>query len=121
MDRSTANGFRCIKSLAGDTTITKLMVTVSALFRDYRKEKPVDDKTFALYLNQFVYDKKPLDPKVEEKIDRDFLKAEKITFDAGYNNERMQAWIYLPKDAKPPYQTVIFFPAKRSLRLRFLR
>lgn len=115
MDRSTANGFRCIIALPGDSIMTQLTVTVSTLFRDYRKEKPVDDKTFSLYLNQFIYDKKPLEPKVEETIDREAWKAEKITFDAGYNNERMQAWVYLPKDAKPPYQTVIFFPGSGDI------
>ncbi|RLD19099.1 MAG: hypothetical protein DRI69_09120 [Bacteroidetes bacterium] len=88
---------------------------VPSLFRDYRKEKPVDEKTFALYLDQFKYDKKPLDSKVEEIIERDSWKAEKITFDAGYNNERMQAWLYIPKDAKPPLQTVIFFPGSGDI------
>ncbi|WP_019671195.1 SUMF1/EgtB/PvdO family nonheme iron enzyme [Eudoraea adriatica] len=115
MDRSTTNGFRCIKALPGDTTITQLTVSVSPLFRDYRKERPVDDKTFGSYLNQFVYDKKPLEPKEEENIDSDSWKAEKITFDAGYNNERMQVWVYLPKDTKPPYQAVIFFPGSGAI------
>jgi len=110
MDRSKTNGFRCIKTLPDDTTRTYLTVIVSTLFRDYWKEKPVDDKTFSLYLNQFIYDKKPLESKVEETIDMDYWKVEKITFDAGYNNERMQAWLYLPEDGKPPYQTVIYFP-----------
>jgi len=116
MDRSTTNGFRCIKALPGDTTMPQLMVTLDALFRDYRKEKPVDDKTFALYLNQFKYDKKPLEPKVEETIERDSWKAEKVTYDAGYGNERMQAWVYKPKDVDPPYQTIIYFPGS-SLNL----
>ncbi len=115
MDRSIANGFRCIKELPGDTTLSHLSGIISPLFRDYGKEKPVDDKTFALYLNQFIYDKKPLEEKVEETIERDSWKAEKITFDAGYNNERMQAWLYLPKDAKPPYQTIIFFPGSNDI------
>lgn len=118
MDRSTANGFRCIKALPGDSTMTQLTLTVASLFRDYRKEKPVDDKTFSLYLNQFIYDMEPLEPKVEETIDSDFWKAEKITFDAGYNNERMQAWVYIPKDAKPPYQTIIFFPGSGDIYLK---
>lgn len=115
MDRSIANGFRCIKALPGDTTMTQLTVNVPRLFRDYKKEKPVDDKTFSLFLDQFVYDKKPLEPIVEETVDRKFWKAEKITFDAGYNNERMHAWIYLPKNAKPPYQTVIYFPGSGDI------
>ena len=52
---------------------------------------------------------------MEETIDMDYWKVEKITFDAGYNNERMQAWLYLPKDAKPPYQTVIYVPGSGTL------
>jgi len=115
MDRSIANGFRCIKELPGDTTMQNLTTTVSALFRDYKTEKPVDDKTFSQFANQFSYDKKPLEPIVEETIEGDFWRAEKVTFDAGYNNERMQAWLYLPKDAKPPYQTIIFFPGSNVI------
>lgn len=115
MDRSIANGFRCIQTLPGDTTLARITVTVSSLFRDYVKEKPVDDKTFLLYLNQFVYDRTPLDSKVEQTIDRDIWRAEKVTFSAGYNNETMQAWVYLPKEAKPPFQTVLFFPGSNDL------
>jgi len=118
VDRSTGNGFRCIIELPGDTTMPVLKLKVSALFRDYHKEKPVDDKTFALYLNQFIYDKKALEPKVEETIETDFWRAEKITFDAGYNNERMQIWLYLPKDAEAPYQTLIFFPGSGDIYSR---
>jgi dienelactone hydrolase len=115
MDRSVTNGFRCIKILEGDTTATTLTAQISPLFRDYRVEKPVDDKTFALFLNQFVYDKTPLEPIIEKTIEEDTWKVEKISFDAGYNNERTEAWLYLPKDAKPPYQTVIFFPGSNDI------
>lgn len=115
MDRSIANGFRCIKELSGDTNIQLLMQKVSSAFRDYRKEKPVDDKTFSFFLNQFTYDKKPLDPKVEQMIEAESWKVEKITFDAGYNNERMEAWLYLPKNFSPPYQTILFFPGSGDI------
>ncbi|MBL7964673.1 MAG: SUMF1/EgtB/PvdO family nonheme iron enzyme [Flavobacteriales bacterium] len=115
MDRSVANGFRCIKLLEGDTTVAALTVDVAPLFRDYRKEQPVDDKTFALILNQFTYDRKPLDPVIEESIEGDTWKAEKVSFDAGYNNERMTAWIYVPKDGKPGYQPIIFFPGSGDI------
>jgi dienelactone hydrolase len=36
-------------------------------------------------------------------------KEEKITFDAAYGNERIIAFLFLPKKAPPPYQTVIHF------------
>lgn len=95
--------------------MVKLTVVVPSLFRDYRNEQPVDDKTFALYLNQFTYDEKPLEPKVEEVLERDFWKVEQVTFDAGYNNERMQAWVYTPKDHHPPYQPVLYFPGSNDI------
>ena len=35
---------------------------------------------------------------------------EKITFDAGYENVRVNAYLYTPTNAKPPYQLVVVFP-----------
>ena len=65
MDRSMGNGFRCIKALPGDTAIMQLMKPVSMAFRDYKKEKPVDDKTFNIIRQQFLYDKTALNEKIE--------------------------------------------------------
>lgn len=118
MDRSATNGFRCIKELPGDTSMSSLLKPVSMAFRDYKKEKPVDDKTFEIYRQQFLYDKKPLDAKVEATFNNESWTAEKITFDAGYNNERMQAYLYLPKGFKPPYQTVLFYPGSGDIYSR---
>ncbi len=42
-------------------------------------------------------------------------REEKITFDAAYNGERMAAYLFLPKNVHPPYQTVLFFPSARVL------
>jgi dienelactone hydrolase len=115
MDRTAANGFRCIKPLPGDSTMARLIKPESIAFRDYRKEKPVDDNTFNIFLRQYTYDNNPLNAKVETTIETEFWKAEKVTFDAGYNNERMEIYLYLPKNFKPPYQTVIFFPGSGDI------
>ena len=115
LDRSVTNGFRCIKELPGDTSFASLMKDVDLAYRDYNNEKPVDDKTFAFIQNQYNYDKKPLESKIESTIDEEFWTVEKITFDAGYNNERMEAYLYLPKNFKPPYQTIIFFPGSGDI------
>jgi len=40
---------------------------------------------------------------------------EKISFDAAYENERMIAYLFLPKGSVPPFQTVIFFPGGGAL------
>lgn len=115
LDRSVSNGFRCIKELPGDSSIASLMKPLTMAFRDYKKEKPVDDKIFEIYRQQFLYDKKPLNEKVEARLDDESWTAEKITFDAGYNNERVQAWLYLPKGFKPPYQVVLFYPGSNDI------
>jgi dienelactone hydrolase len=109
LDRGTTNGFRCIKELPGDTTLVHLTIPVKIEFRDYTKEKPVDDKTFNIILRQYAYDKTPLNVHVDTTIKGEFWTAEKISFDAAYNNERMMAYLYLPKNFKPPFQTVLFF------------
>ena len=115
LDRSAANGFRCIQELPGDTIVTALMKPVSMAFRDYTKEKPVDDKTFAIFLSQFTYDKKPLNAKVENTLEGELWKAEMVSFDAGYNNERMQAYIYFPKNFTAPLQPILFFPGSGDI------
>ncbi len=115
LDRSIANGFRCMQPLPGDTGLVTLMQPVALAFRDYAEENPVDDKTFNLYRQQFLYDKKPLNAVVVTSVQNESWTAEKITFDAGYNNERTEAWLYLPKGFKAPYQTVLFFPGSNDI------
>ncbi|MCU0367607.1 MAG: SUMF1/EgtB/PvdO family nonheme iron enzyme [Cyclobacteriaceae bacterium] len=118
MDRSAANGFRCIKELSNDSTLTNLNIKVSMAFRNYRKEKPVDDKTFEIIKRQYAYDIKPLNDSVQQLAPKELATVEKITFDAAYNNERMQAYLYLPKNAKPPFQPIIFFPGSGDIYSR---
>ncbi len=115
MDRSLANGFRCIQELPGDSTLENLNIKVAMAFRDYRKEKPVDDKTFDIFRRQYAYDKVPLRDSVKLVATKEFYTAEKITFDAGYNNERMQAYLYLPKNSRPPFQPILFFPGSGDI------
>jgi dienelactone hydrolase len=118
MDRSIANGFRCIKTLPLDSTLQAVKEPLAMAFRDYTKEKPVDDKTYAIYLNQFTYDKTPLNVKTEARADGQSWTVEKISFDAGYNNERMEAYLYLPKNFKPPYQPILYFPGSNDIYSR---
>src|SRR4029077_11081888 len=41
--------------------------------------------------------------------------SQKVTFDTAYGNERMSAYVYLPKNTKPPYETVVFFPGSYAV------
>ncbi len=117
IDRSMSNGFRCILELPGDTTMRDLSNSLELDFRDYQKEKPVDDKTFNIFLRQYAYDKSPLNEKVITEADTGTWKIEKVTMDAGYNNERLIVYLYLPRNAHPPYQPVIYFPGSNAIHM----
>lgn len=79
--------------------------------RDYTTEKPVPDETFEIYRSMYLYDHSGLNPKVESADESpDVWRKEKVTFAAAYGNERMAAYLFLPKSTQPPYQTVVFLP-----------
>ena len=83
--------------------------------RDISKEIPVDDNIFKMYKNQFLYDKTDLKAVIEKRDESaDNWIVEKISFNAAYENERMIAYLYLPKNGSPPFQTIIFFPGSNA-------
>ena len=119
-DRSAGNGFRCMKDLPGDTTLASLTAPVSLAFRDYKKEKPVDEKTFNIILRQYAYDKSPLNAQLQAIVDSGMWKVEKVTMDAGYGNDKLVTYLFLPKNTKPPYQPVLYFPGSNVIYIDVL-
>jgi cephalosporin-C deacetylase-like acetyl esterase len=115
MDRGAANGFRCIRELPESGQVSNLDIPVTMALRDYKNEKPVDDKTFEIFRRQFAYDNVPLKDSSSLFFSNDYCTIEKITFEAGYNNERMQAYIFLPKNIKPPYQPILFYGGSQDI------
>jgi formylglycine-generating enzyme required for sulfatase activity/pimeloyl-ACP methyl ester carboxylesterase len=109
LDRSESDGFRCIKELAGDASSAALRQSISMDFRDYAKEKPVNDATFANFARQFIYDKTPVDAKVDNTTESEAWRAEDVSIDAGYNKERLTLHIFLPKNYTGRLQPVVFF------------
>jgi formylglycine-generating enzyme required for sulfatase activity/dienelactone hydrolase/predicted Ser/Thr protein kinase len=117
-DRSEANGFRCIKYMGSEHDQAKLGRTIEMPSRDFLNEPRVSDEAFALFLKQYAYDKTALDSVVESaKVEGGWIR-EKITFNAAYGNERMAAYLFLPKQGKPPFQTVIYFPPSWAIQAR---
>ncbi len=109
-DRSLTNGFRCIKYLSQNDIQKNLLKDITALPNIYDLGELVSDEVFAHFKRQFNYDQLPLDA-VEETVgvkDKDRT-CEKIEFTAAYE-KRMFAYLFLPVNASPPYQTVVFFP-----------
>jgi len=117
-DRSETNGFRCIKYSGSEQNQINLGKTIELPFRDFLSEPQVSDETFALFLKQYAYDKTALNSVVESVKEEEEWIKEKITFDATYGNERMMAYLFLPKQGKPPFQTMIFFPGSDTIHSR---
>ena len=116
-DRSPENGFRCVQYINMDripeTAFRPIKLNSK---RDYSKEEPVPDDIFAIYKNQFLYDSTALDAIVEERDESpDDWTLEKITFNAAYGQERVSAYLYLPKNSKPPFQTLLYFPGVHAV------
>jgi serine/threonine protein kinase len=119
-DRSEKNGFRCVLYLNPDKIPSSAFAaTEPGEVPDFYKETPVPDAIFQFFKEQFDYDKTDLNPRVEWKNEEssDWIQ-EKVSFNAAYENERIFAYLFLPKKGTPPYQTVIYFPSYASFAQR---
>jgi len=114
-DRSAINGFRLMKYLRPAATAEALSAPVKIVTTDYRNVKPASDAVYRVYESLYSYDRTPLDAKIESQDDSSpDWRRERITFNAAYGNERVIAYLFLPKNASPPYQTVVYFPHSGS-------
>lgn len=117
-DRAAGNGFRL--AVTDDPRIATARMPLELPARiaiDFSAVEPVSDDTFAAYRRMFAYDDRPLQPVIEEEIDSRNWTRQLVSLDAGYGNERMLLYLYLPKSAEPPYQTVVFWTGAQVVYL----
>ncbi len=110
-------GFRCILPDAPLSEVS--LQPVPAFLVDYNGEVPADDATFAIYRAMYNYDERDLDAKIEKVDDtaKDW-RREKVSFTAAYGDERVPAWVYIPRDVEPPFQCVVFWPGGGAREIR---
>jgi serine/threonine protein kinase len=111
-DRSELNGFRCVRN--SEPLPASALAPLVGYARDFAKAKPVPDELFKAYQTMYAYDQNPLNAQSEGVVEdtADWTK-EKITIDAGYGNERLPLFLFLPKHVHQPFETVLFFPSAR--------
>jgi serine/threonine protein kinase/cephalosporin-C deacetylase-like acetyl esterase len=116
-ERSANFGFRCAKY---DSTgaAAKAADPVTFFARNFSRERPVSDRLFQVYKSLYSYDKTTLNAVVESVQETEDWKQEKVTFSAAYGGERIIAYLFLPKTASPPFQTVVYFPGANAVRTR---
>lgn len=115
-DRSETNGFRLMKYGDGVPAPAALARPLEAPTRDYTKEKPVSEEVFRAFKDLYVYDQIPLAARRESMEETEHWIKEKVSFRAAYGTERVPAFLFLPKNVKPPYQTLVYAPNASALR-----
>ena len=112
-DRDARNGFRCVRYPEAE-------VIPAAVFgpfggypapTDYYAQKPVPDEVFQVFLDRYSYDPRNLDTRQERRDEtpRDWI-LDKVSVATAYEGERLPIFLYLPRNARPPFQAVVFYP-----------
>ena len=84
-----------------------------------RPKSRVDDAVYRIYAGQYAYERTPLEARVEGTAeDKPAWRHEVVTIAAAYGGERLPVHLFLPKNVKPPFQTVLFFPGSSVIRSR---
>jgi dipeptidyl aminopeptidase/acylaminoacyl peptidase len=83
------------------------------------KERPVGDEAFRAILSMYAFDPAPLDDRLEALDDSaPHWRRETVSFRAAYGDERVPAYVYLPRQGRPPYQAVVYWPGADAFFLR---
>jgi eukaryotic-like serine/threonine-protein kinase len=114
-ERRPNYGFRCVKLSSAPPPAASAKIEPTS--HDYSSDKPVSDEVFSAFKRLYSYDKSQLGSKVEDSKTTEDGRWEKLSFNAAYGSERVVAYLFLPKGAPTPYQTVVYFPGSGSLEL----
>ena len=115
-DRDAKRGFRCIKNVGVPSE--SLSRDVDLTLRDYSNSEPITEELFAAFKSQFDYDPTPLDAVTEERTEEsDLFTREVVSFASSYDaDDRILAYLFLPKQVEPPFQTLVHFQSAMSIR-----
>jgi eukaryotic-like serine/threonine-protein kinase len=110
-------GVRCMKSES--EVPDSLRGPLPALRHDFREDVPIADDVYAAVTAQFSYDRVPFSSETlsRDDSDRRWIR-ETVSYPAPYGDERIVAHLYLPRNALPPYQTIVYFPGTAALSIR---
>ena len=108
--RQPTNGIRCIKVDRPEDLSPALTAVIPAPTRDVRNIKPVSSAVFEAWRSLYSFDHGDLKVQAEFVDDASpDWRMEKVSYAAAYGDERILAYLFLPKNAKAPYQVMIGF------------
>jgi serine/threonine protein kinase/formylglycine-generating enzyme required for sulfatase activity/pimeloyl-ACP methyl ester carboxylesterase len=113
-ERSSFNGFRCVQT--AEPIRGEALQEIRSTVYDHRQDVAIDDATYAIVARSFDYDQRDFDVEAVATDDSmDDWRHETVTIQAAYGGERLPVHLFLPKNAEPPYQTVVYFPPSSAL------
>jgi dienelactone hydrolase len=115
-DRSEGNGFRLVRN-RGEVPAEALAPQGLYSGRDAAHLVPASDDIFRVYRSLYSYEPGPLKAAVERTEDTADWRKERVSFASAYGQERVPAYLFLPRRVQPPYQAVVFFPSAGVLGL----
>ena len=116
-DRGRTFGFRCVTYPTAPTRHAPGAAAVADA--RLRRERPAPDQVFEIYRRLYAYDRQPFTAKtLAVADDREDWRRETIVMPAPYGGETMKLFLFVPKRATPPFETVVFFPGSNAFRTR---
>ena len=117
-DRDSSHGFRLVRTFDDDEKIARLREPVEPrVRRDYWSEEPASDAEFAIYRRLYSYDAFSLNAEVVAVEEFEHWVREKVAFDLPYG-ERGGAYVYLPGNTDPPFETVVYWGGSGILNIQ---
>jgi predicted esterase len=111
LDRSAANGFRTVQYLDEGPTERQLAAVVRNE-RDIASMEPLSDEAYAALITQFDYSRTSLrsGEVIASRESSRGWRHDTVSIESAHVPGGFKVHIYLPLNAKPPFQPVILFP-----------
>ena len=117
-DRDSTHGFRLVRTFDDDEKLARLREPVVPTDRrDYSKEEPATDAEYMIYQSMYAYDSFPLNAEVVAVDEFEHWLRQRVAFDLPYG-ERGGAYVYLPGNTDPPFETVVYWGGSGILNIQ---
>ena len=114
--RQPTFGFRCVKADREADLTGTVSAPIEWAARDVRSTKPVPESVFQAWRSQYAFDHGDLKASLDSVDDsHPEWRVEKVSYAAAYGDERIPAYLFIPRNVAPPYQTVLMFPGSGTI------
>ena len=112
LDRSSTNGFRTVKYSSGPLAASVTDPIVPRPPPAYLSAPPASDYVFDIYKSVYTYEPADVNAVVQSADDSAAQwRRETVRIKAAYGDETVVAYLFLPKNHRPPYACVVDVPS----------